>query len=130
MNPLGDPGQIRALASRFERGADALARAGASWQSRLDSAAWSCAKADRYRHQVATHRHEADRRAAALRGIAIELRRHAEWVQNTTNEIMALERRIRSWFGVDQSIPLELPGRGDPAWLDVPNQLRRLGIHF
>jgi hypothetical protein len=138
---LGDAGAVEWLASRCDRDADHLDDIGRRWQTRLDAARWTCAKADRYRDMMRGHNADAHRHASDLRQLASDLRRQAQWIRDTTRELTNLENSVRSWFahhlpknpgeipawwgsGVH---PGNLPGPLDPSWQDVAATLRRFG---
>ncbi|MGQ0434935.1 MAG: WXG100 family type VII secretion target [Microthrixaceae bacterium] len=134
MNPLGDPEQIHALANRFDRNSIAIRAIGARVAHRLETASWQCTKANRFRAECRAVNAEARQRADALHAIAVDLHRHAEWVRQTTADLMGLEKRIKDWFdknrGIWQAWPIKIdfPGAGDPAWRAVQDQLKKLGV--
>lgn len=137
-SPLGDPDAIEALAGVFDRRAHHLGEIGHRVKHRADTASWACAKADRFRHQMAERQRRAEQLAGELRNLANELRRIAARVRAQIEMIAGLERQARAvisafrpaagilppWVGTGWD-PSRLPSPGDPAWQGIA---RTLGI--
>lgn len=140
MNPLGDADSVDRLATRCDHDAAWLEDIGHRWTGRLDSARWSCAKAERFRGVVRSRDADARRHADELHQLATDLRRHAAWIRNRTEQLANLERRVRDWFHQHTPLPdggiavwvqwgihPTFPAPAHPDWEQLAAQLRRFG---
>jgi hypothetical protein len=136
---LGNADQVLQLAARLDRDAHEFEDAGLALVRRLESASWQCGRASRFRNEMRSCADDARRRADSIRAIAVDLRRHAQWIRDEQARLSSIERRVRSWIddiarkGVrppweDWGIHLQLPRSLDPAWDSLANDLRRRGI--
>jgi uncharacterized protein YukE len=138
MNILGDPAAIDALAATLDRSAAQLAATGRRLRHRAEIASWSCARADRFRHQMADRQRNAESLAVDFQALASDLRRSAAHVRAEYQFLAGVERKVRGlirdfvpvagiappWIGSIWG-PANLPPPGDPRWHDVA---RALGV--
>jgi len=136
MSSLGDPDTLDVLASRYERRSADVTALGARLRQRGDAAAWTCAKADRFRAGMAAQQARTTQLADQLYGVAAELRSAAVRVRHEIDELIAIEGRVRArfasynptagtappWTGTRWN-PSNLPPRADTTWRDVGTDL-------
>lgn len=128
-SPYGDADAIDAVARRCEHEANRLDDAANRWVRSIGSARWQCARADRTRSEIGGSARGLHRDAAELRRLASELRSHAATVRLKTAARDRAERDSRRILdGHDPRFtPIRRPAPGSTDWLNVRDQVRRLG---
>ncbi len=147
----GDPDELERLADLLMARAGLVRQHAADHQRQGNTARWVSVSADAYRARVARDAAGCDRAASELEQAAAVLRKHAEQVRHVLAQIAQFEREVTGWFTrhanwlenaagtVTEALggppwagwpvsPDNLPGSGDPRWLEVGRFMRGQGV--
>ena len=147
----GDPDELERLADALVARAGQVRQHAADHQRQGYAARWVSSSADGYRDRVAGDTAACDRAASELEQAAAVLRKHAEQVRHVLALIGEFERAVTDWFtrhaswlenaanAVTEAVglppwagwpvgPHNLPGTGDPRWLEVGRFMRGQGV--